>query len=251
LISYKSYIFRNNLSKFMRHSNNSILTIKQWPKAERPRERALQFGPENLSDAELLAIFLRTGSPGKTAVDLARELLAHFGSLKKLLQADQTSFCQYKGLGAAKYIQLQAALEIARRQRKESLSRGQAMSDPNTVGQYLQNALRDYSNEVFAVLFLDSKHRVLSFDILFYGTIDSASIYPREIARKALENNAAAVIFAHNHPSGDSNPSSQDIELTETLCQIMSGIGIQVLDHCIIGNQNYCSLATLGKITAF
>lgn len=224
------------------------VTIKQWPKAERPRESALRFGPENLSDAELLAIFLRTGTRGKTAVDLARELLNQFGSLKKLLQADLNAFCQYKGLGSAKYVQLQAALEIARRHRSEALHRGQHITDPKSACQYLRDALSDYSNEVFAVLFLDSKHRVLSFDILFYGSINSANVYPREIARKALEHNAAAVIFAHNHPSGDSQPSTHDLELTQTLQQIMAGIGVQVLDHCIIGSHDYSSLASLGKL---
>jgi DNA repair protein RadC len=229
----------------MQDSNH---TIKDWPKLERPRERALQFGTENLSDAELLAIFLRTGTRGKTAVDLARELLSKFGGLKKLLQSDMETFCQYKGLGTAKYIQLQAALEIAKRQNKNELTRGQAITDPKIACSYLADTLRDYPNEVFVALFLDSKHRILKLEILFYGSIDSANVYPREIVRKALEYNAAAVIFAHNHPSGDSQPSPEDLVLTKQLSQIMHSIGVRVLDHCIIGNHDYCSLAAQGKI---
>ena len=174
------------------------MTIKDWPAEDRPREKLLQRGSAALTDAELLAIFLRTGTPGKSAVDLSRELLSDFGSLKALLDADQQRFCLGNGLGSAKYAQLQAVLEMAKRHFKEVLQRGNALTSPEITRAYLSAQLRGYSYEVFACLFLDNQHRVIQLDELFRGTIDGASVYPREVVKQALFHNAAAVILAHN-----------------------------------------------------
>ena len=212
------------------------MAISDWPEQDRPREKLLQRGSSALTDAELLAIFLRTGTPGKTAVDLARELLAGFGSLKALLEADQQRFCLANGLGSAKYAQLQAVLEMARRHFKEILQHGNALTSPEITRAYLSAQLRGYSYEVFACLFLDNQHRVIQLDELFRGTIDGTSVYPREVAKKALHYNAAAVIFAHNHPSGLSEPSQADKLITEKLQQALALFDIRVLDHFIIGD---------------
>ena len=176
------------------------MTISQWPLAERPREKLLNKGAEALSDAELLAIFLRTGCKGVTAVDLARQLLDNFGGLKPMLQASQVEFCQHNGLGSAKYAQLQAVMEMAKRHLFEQLSRGDALCSPAQTRHFLTAQLASYPHEVFACLFLDNRNRVIAFEKMFFGTIDGASVYPREVVRLALKKNAAAVIFAHNHP---------------------------------------------------
>jgi DNA repair protein RadC len=224
------------------------MAIKDWPEEDRPREKLLQRGPTALTDAELLAIFLRTGTPGKSAVDLARDLLTNFGSLKALLDADQQRFCQGNGLGNAKYAQLQAVLEIARRHFKEVLKRGDALTSPDATRAYLSAQLRGYSYEVFACLFLDNQHRVIQLDELFRGTIDGASVYPREVVKQALHHNAAAVIFAHNHPSGISEPSQADKQITEKLKQALALFDIRVLDHFIIGDGQPYSFAEHGLI---
>ncbi len=212
------------------------MAIKDWPADERPREKLLQKGAEVLTDAELLAIFLRTGTPGKSAVDLARELLDDFGSLKALLEAEQARFCQANGLGPAKYAQLQAVLQMAKRHFEEILQNNDALTNPEITRAYLSAQLRGYSYEVFACLFLDNQHRVLQFEELFRGTIDGASVYPREVAKKALAYNAAAIIFAHNHPSGINEPSQADRLITEKLKQALALFDIRVLDHFIVGD---------------
>ena len=212
------------------------MTIKDWPEDEQPREKLLKRGAGALTDAELLAIFLRTGTPGKSAVDLARDLLQEFGSLKALLNADRDRFCQGHGLGNAKYTQLQAVMEMAKRHFNEILQRGSALNSPDITRAYLSAQLRGYSYEVFACLFLDNQHRVIQLDELFRGTIDSASVYPREVVKQALHHNAAAVIFAHNHPSGISEPSQADKLITEKLKQALALFDIRVLDHFIIGD---------------
>jgi len=176
------------------------MSISQWPINERPREKLLDKGAHALSDAELLAIFLRTGCKGHSAVDLARQLLGSFGGLKPLLQASQTDFCLHHGLGPAKYTQLQAVLEMAKRHLFEQLTRGDAICSPQETRQYLLAQLGDYPHEVFACLFLDNRNRVIAFEKMFFGTIDGASVYPREVVRLALKKNAAAVIFAHYVP---------------------------------------------------
>ncbi|MCK5394469.1 MAG: DNA repair protein RadC [Gammaproteobacteria bacterium] len=213
------------------------MTISQWPKDERPREKLLKKGAEVLSDAELLAIFLRTGCKGVTAVDLARQLLNNFGGLKPLLQASQTAFCQHKGLGDAKYAQLQAILEMAKRHLFEQVSRGDALCSPDETRQYLTAQLGNYPHEVFACLFLDNRNRIISFDEMFHGTIDGASVYPREVVSLALKKNAAAVIFAHNHPSGVAEPSQADEQITKRLKEALSLVDIRVLDHFVVGDE--------------
>ncbi len=214
-----------------------MIPIKHWPADERPREKLLLRGAEALSDAELLAIFLRTGTRGKTAVDLARELLHEFTGLRALFDADETRFCQANGLGQAKYTQMQAVLEMSRRYLRERMQRGDALTDPDAVRFYLTSKLRDAQSEIFACLFLDNRHRVIQYEELFYGTIDGASVHPREVVRKALQHNAAAVIFAHNHPSGVAEPSQADERITQKLKDALALIDVRVLDHFIIGDQ--------------
>ncbi|ASF45610.1 RadC family protein [Methylovulum psychrotolerans] len=224
------------------------MTIKDWDEEDRPREKLLQRGAGALTDAELLAIFLRTGTPGKSAVDLARDLLADFGSLKALLDADQARFCQANGLGPAKYTQLQAVLEMAKRHFKEILQRGNALTSPDITRAYLSAQLRGYNYEVFACLFLDNQHRVIQLEELFRGTIDGASVYPREVAKRALHHNAAALIFAHNHPSGIAEPSQADKHITDKLKQALSLFDIRVLDHFIVGDGQPYSFAEHGLL---
>jgi DNA repair protein RadC len=213
------------------------MAISQWPVDERPREKLLNKGAEALSDAELLAIFLRTGCKGVTAVDLARQLLDNFGGLKPLLQASQTEFCQHKGLANAKYAQLQAVLEMAKRHLLEQLSRGDVLSSPSQTRQYLAAQLGSYPHEVFACLFLDNRNRVIAFEKMFYGTIDGASVYPREVVRLALKKNAAAIIFAHNHPSGVAEPSHADEQITKRLKEALALVDVRVLDHFVVGDE--------------
>ncbi len=224
------------------------MAITDWPADERPREKLLQKGATALSDAELLAIFLRTGIPGKTAVDLARELLDEFGGLRPILTANQQQFCRGKGLGSAKYVQLQAVIEMARRHLDEQLQKGDALSSPQDTRRYLTSRLRDYHHEVFACLFLDNRHRVIQFEELFSGTIDGAGVYPREVVKRTLHHNAAAVIFAHNHPSGISEPSQSDRHITDRLTQALNLIDVRVLDHIIIGDGEHTSFAERGWI---
>lgn len=222
------------------------MAINDWPADERPREKLLGRGAATLSDAELLAIFLRTGVRGKSAVDLARELLGSFGSLRALLGASQAAFCAGKGLGTAKYAQLQAVLEMARRHLGETLQEPDAMNDPLTVGRYLQSRLRDRDREVFAAMFLDSQHRLLAYEELAQGTLDSAAVYPREVVKAALRLSAAAVIFAHNHPSGIAEPSAADRALTQRLCDALRLVDVRVLDHFVVGNAAPVSFASRG-----
>ncbi|MBD9359029.1 RadC family protein [Methylomonas fluvii] len=224
------------------------MSIKNWPTDERPREKLLQRGASSLTDAELLAIFLRTGTPGKSAVDMARDLLSEYGSLQALLGADQQRFCRSNGLGDAKYAQLQAVLEMARRHFAEILQRGSALTSPDITRAYLSAQLRSYSFEVFACLFLDNQHRVIQWEELFRGTIDGASVYPREVAKRALFHHAAAVIFAHNHPSGINEPSQADRQITDKLKQALGLFDIRVLDHFIVGDGQPFSFAEHGLL---
>lgn len=224
------------------------MAITDWPENERPREKLLAQGAGTLSDAELLAIFLRTGVRGMTAVDLARDLIQRFGGLRALMRADCAEFCVAKGLGEAKYVQLQAVLEMSRRHLAEGLVRGEPLSSPQQAGAYLQARLRDREHEVFAVLFLDSQHRVLECEELARGTLDGASVYPREVVKSALRRNAAAVILAHNHPSGVAEPSAADRALTERLRQALAVVDIRVLDHLVVGDGPPVSFAERGWI---
>jgi DNA repair protein RadC len=224
------------------------MAIKDWPARERPRERLLKHGPQSLSDAELLAIFLRTGVRGKSAVDLARELLDRFGSLRGLLAAECDTFCGAPGLGEAKYAQLQAVLEMGRRHLAEQFDRGSPLLSPEHTARYLQSRLRDHPYEVFAVLFLDNRHRVLAFEELFRGTIDGASVHPREVVRRALALNAAAVILSHNHPSGIAEPSQADRRITTRLREALALVDVRVLDHMVVGDRDCCSMAQRGLL---
>lgn len=224
------------------------MSINDWPTQERPREKLLRYGTLSLSDAELLAIFLRTGVKGKTAIDLARSLLQRYGCLRQIAEAKVEDFCQEYGLGPAKYVQLQAALEITKRYLLETLQRQSVLKNPADTHRYLTACLRRYQHEVFGCLFLDNAHRVISFDELFHGTIHSAIIHPREVVKRALGHNAAAVIFAHNHPSGIAEPSDADCMITKKLQQALGLVDIRVLDHLIIGDGQIVSLAEQGVL---
>lgn len=208
----------------------------------------LHKGASALTDAELLAIFLRTGVAGKTAVDLARELLTEFRGLRGLMGASQARFCASKGLGEAKYTQLQAVLEMSRRYLRESLERGDALTTPEATRDYLKSQLYCHPYEVFACLFLDNRHRVIEYEELFRGTIDGSSVHPREVVRRALHHNAAAVILAHNHPSGASEPSAADRHITQRLKDALALVDIRVLDHFIIGDGQPRSFAEMGLL---
>ena len=222
------------------------MPITDWPQDERPREKLLLRGAPALSDAELLAIFLRTGIPGKSAVDLARDLLSRFGGLRQLLKAAAPDFCAEKGLGPAKYTQLQAVLEMARRHLAEDLPERDALKDPQSARDYLKSRLRDLPHEVFAILFLDARHRVIAFEELARGSLDGAAVYPREVLKAALRHNAAAVILAHNHPSGVSEASAADRTLTTQLKSALAAVDVRVLDHLIIGEGAPASFAERG-----
>ena len=223
------------------------MAITDWPPQERPRERLLALGPASLADAELLAILLRTGVKGKSAVDLARQLLERFGSVAALLEG-ATGLAETPGLGSAKLAQLKAALELARRALKEDLSSRDALSSPRAVRDYLRLALAGREQEVFAVLLLDAQHRVISCQELFHGTLTQTSVYPREVVKCALKHNAAAVIFAHNHPSGVAEPSHADEILTRSLKSALALVDVQVLDHFIVAGTRTMSFAERGLL---
>lgn len=213
------------------------MQIKHWPAEERPREKLLSIGAEHLSDAELLAIFLRTGTPGLNAVDLARLLLKQFGSLRALFAAPFDDFCRQKGLGPAKFVQLQAVIEMSRRYFTEQAKVVDVLSSPELVKNFLKCRLGDEINEVFAIVYLDNRHRVLKYEALFTGTVDGAAIYPRIVVKKVIDYKATAVIFAHNHPSGNPEPSQADIAITERLKKALNLIDVRLLDHFIIGSE--------------
>lgn len=222
--------------------------LKDWPCDERPREKLLQQGASSLSDAELLAIFLRTGVKGCHVVDLARNLLTNFGSISAIYQASQSDFCQVHGLGTAKYVQLQACLEMSKRYLAEKLQQGETLTSTQATRNYLITELKGETREVFAMLLLDNQHQTLAFERLFYGTIDAAAVYPRIIVEYALKQNAAAVILCHNHPSGIAEPSLADKNITERIIKALQLIDVRVLDHCIIAGNHCYSFAEHGEI---
>ncbi len=224
------------------------MAITDWPEDERPREKLLERGPEALTDSELLAIFLRTGVAGKSAVDLARELIAAFGGLVGLMGADERRFCAEKGLGRAKYAQLRAVMELSRRYLMSRVADQDVLTSPEATRDYLKLRLYGLPHEVFACLFLDNRHRVIRYEELFTGTVDGASVHPREVVRKVLETNAAAVIFAHNHPSGVAEPSQADLRITQKLKEALALIEVRVLDHLIVGEGRGTSLAERGLL---
>lgn len=224
------------------------MAINHWPVAERPREKLITRGAAALSDAELLAILLRSGVHEKTALDLARELLARFGGLRALLDADRRTLCASAGLGPAKVAQLHGALELGQRYLRERLERGDALTRPDDTRRYLQARLGSYPHEVFACLFLDTRHRVIACEELFNGTIDGACVYPREVVRRTLAHNAAAVILAHNHPSGVAEPSEADRQITRRLQEALALIDVRVLDHIVVAAGESVSLAERGMM---
>lgn len=224
------------------------MAITDWPEEQRPRERLIKHGPHALSDAELLAVFLRVGVSGKTAVDLGRDMVGHFGSLNGLFSASLNDFSMLNGLGPAKYAQLQAVLELARRALSEDLQAGIALSSPQSVKQYLQLLLAAKPYEAFAVLFLDVKNRLITSEELFRGTLTHTSVYPREVVKAALAHNAAAVIFSHNHPSGTPEPSAADHTLTQALKQALAMVDVRVLDHFIVAGRQVHSFAEHGQL---
>ncbi len=213
-----------------------------------PREKLLLHGASALSDAELLAIFLRTGTKAMPVLALSEYLIQEFGSLRGLLAASEQDFCSHKGLGQAKYVQLQASLEMTQRFLAEQLERGAAMTNAEQVKLYLSSLLRDKQREVFYVLFLDNQHRMIADEVMFEGTLDSASVYPREVVKRALYHNAAALIFAHNHPSGVAEPSQADRRITRRLIDALNLVDMRVLDHFVIGDGESVSFAERGWI---
>ena len=222
--------------------------ISDWPEGERPREKLLKKGAQSLSEAELLAIFLRTGVAGKSAVDMARDLIKRFGSLTRLFSATQKEFCEALGLGPAKYAQLQAVLEMAQRALDEKIKAGDALNSPKAVRDYLRLALAGREYEVFAGIFLDAQNRVLAVEELFSGTLGQTSVFPREVVKRALHHNAAGVIFAHNHPSGLAEPSGADEALTAALKKSLALVDVKVLDHFIVGSGAIMSFAERGLL---
>jgi len=226
----------------------AFMAIKDWPSDERPREKLLARGAAALCDAELLAIWLRSGKCGQSAVDLAREVLKNFGSLRKLLAADRLRFCAAPGLGPARYAELQAAIEISHRQLAETLRTGPSLASPRATREYLIARLRDLEHEVFCCLYLDNRHRLIEFEQMFRGTIDGASVYPREVVKQALQWNCAAVFIAHNHPSGVAEPSLADERITLRVKDALALVDIRLLDHIIVGDGASVSLAERGLV---
>lgn len=224
------------------------MAIKDWPDDERPREKLLHKGAAALSDAELLAVFLRSGAPGTSAVDVARDLLRHFGGLRQLVGTTRHDFCARRGMGAAKYVALQAALELGQRCLAQRLERGDALTSPDLARSFLRSKLQDLPHELFCCLYLDTKHRVIRFEELFRGTIDGASVHPREVVRCALGHNAAAVIVAHNHPSGVAEPSAADNALTRRLQEALALVDVRLLDHLVVGDGEVVSFTERGLL---
>ena len=221
------------------------MAISDWPLAERPRERLLSQGAGSLSDADLLAVILRTGIPGKSAVDLGRELLGRFNGIAGILGADLSGV---KGLGPAKRAQFEAAMELARRSLREGMRSADFLTSPGQVREYLQLAIADRQHEVFICLWLDAQHRVIAVEELFRGTLMQTSVYPREIVKAGLKANAAAVVFAHNHPSGAAQPSQADELLTRNLKEALSLVDIKVLDHFVVAGRQTLSFAERGLL---
>ncbi len=224
------------------------MTLNAWPLADRPREKLLARGAGALSETELLAVVLGHGRPGTNALALAREMLTGFGSLRALLTAPVTAVCAHAGVGTTRYAQLQAALELARRHHLEALREGPLLASPRAARDYLRAQLRDREHEVFCCLYLDNRHRLIAFEELFRGTIDGASVHPREVVKSALARQAAAVILAHNHPSGVAEPSRADEVITLRLRDALALVDIRVVDHLIVGGTDCASLAERGLL---
>ncbi len=212
------------------------MAISDWHENDRPREKLIKFGADHLSDAELLAILLRVGVKGKNAVELAQDLLDHFGTLHQLLTASESDFCNAKGVGQAKYVQFQAVLEVAKRHFEAGLKTRDAFTSPELVARFIDTELGHLHREKFALLLLNQQHQLIKFEVLFEGTLNQSQVHIREVVKCALDHHAAAVILAHNHPSGDPTPSQSDIDITHTIQQALTLIEVRVLDHMILGN---------------
>lgn len=224
------------------------MSIRDWPAAERPRERLLCDGPDALSDAEILAVLLRAGGGGRDAVALGRALLDHHGGLDGVLEAELDRFTALPGCGPAGYAVLQAALALGQRYRYAGMVREGPLESPGAAADFLISRMKGYASEVFACLFLDTRHRVIVFRELFHGTIDSAAVHPREIARQCLRHNAAAIILAHNHPSGVAEPSAADTAITRRITEAARLIDVRVLDHLVVGEREAVSMAARGLL---
>ena len=224
------------------------MAIKEWPPERRPRERLIREGAAVLSDAELLAVFLRTGIPGKDAVQLGQEILHHFGSLQAMFGASLVEFSALQGLGPAKFSQLQAVMELARRAILEEIKAGQALNSPRAVKEYLRITFSGKDFESFHVLFLDVKNRLIDAREMFRGTLTHTSVYPREVVKAALACNAASIMLAHNHPSGTPDPSESDLLLTRALVQAMALVDIRILDHFVVAGHQVHSFAEHGQL---
>ena len=222
------------------------MAIREWPDGERPQEKLLASGASALSDAELLALFIRSGTRGQSAVDIGRGLLQEFGSIRQILTADQRRICNFNGLGPARYALLQAAREIGRRFLDQSLRKAGPLSSPSQAADFLTHQLRDRRREIFAVLYLDTRHQVIDYEELFSGTLNGATVHPREVVCSVLEHNASAVILAHNHPSGIAEPSQADATLTRRLRDALALIDVRLLDHIVIGDGEFVSLSDRG-----
>ena len=224
------------------------MAITDWPAAERPREKLVELGAEALSDAELLAIFLRVGVTGKSAVDLARDLLTQFGSLNGIFAATEHEIIQVHGIGTSKYVQLQAIFEMSRRALNEQLQQRDVFKSPQQVRDYLVLKLGSLTREIFLVLFLDTQNHLVATEEMFAGTLTQTSVYPREVVKRALHHNAASVIFAHNHPSGIAQQSQADELLTKQLIQALALVDVRVLDHFIVAGNNTLSFLERGLL---
>ena len=222
------------------------MAIRHWPQTEQPRFKLMHNGPHSLSDAELIAIFLGSGYNGHSAVDMARNMLSDARGLRPLLEQDRKTLLSTKGLGEAKWVLLQAALELGRRFLEAEVRARPVLSNPDKTKNYVKAWLCRFQHEVFACLFLDNRHRIINCEILFTGTIDGASVYPREVVKRCLELNAAAIIFAHNHPSGIAEPSQADRQITLKLTQALALLDVRVLDHLVVGDKMVTSMAERG-----
>jgi len=224
------------------------MTIKSWPQSERPRERLVQNGVSSLSDAELLAILLRSGIRGKDVITLSRELLSQFGGLRGLLSIEYNELAKIKGLGQAKAATLLAATEIVKRKLKEDLIGKDFIRDPESVVDYLYASIRDRKKEIFKILFLDKANRITGEQDLFEGTVDQTAIHTREVVKAALDRHASSIILVHNHPSGRTEPSLEDREMTQKLVAACSAVSIKILDHIIVGDNRYFSFQEHGLL---
>jgi DNA repair protein RadC len=224
-------------------------TIKKWPQFERPRERLIHHGAEYLTDAELLAIILVKGCSDLTSVDLARSLLSKYGSLRKLMNIPYSEIKEIHGIGEAKYAQIKAALEIGVRLSQEKMFPGKRIQKAQDVVDYYYAEMRDKKKELFHILLLDVRYQIIRDVLISMGSLTETTVHPREVLKEVIKESAAAVIFLHNHPSGNPHPSKQDIELTDRLCKSCHMMGVKVLDHIVIGEDNFYSFAQMGQIT--